>query len=200
MKKTTVGRAALLIAMMLFILFAVSGCAKGNQIELRKLPKDYSLEDAKKDGCVVFEDLDITSGQSTWDDFIATTEKKEPASVRIAYYYTLGDKSKYASEYYEEIKDDYPILYIQELRYDGDSYILDVNEEEGQVISHEYLYLLRYEGKPDSPNAIFTDYVYYVLVNDPNVTWDELEKGMLSSDLGDHIDHRLVYSDLKFRE
>lgn len=199
MKRMKFDTTAFLISMILFILFAVSGCAEGNQTELRKLPKDYSLEDAQKDGCVVFEDLDITSGQSTWDDFIAATEKKEAASVRLAYYYTLGDKSKYAPEYYEEIKDDYPVLYIEELRYDGESYILEEKEDE-QVISSEYQYLVKYEGKPGSLQATFTDYVYYVLVNDPNVTWDELEKGMLSSNLSDHIDHRLVYSDLKFRE
>jgi len=42
----------------------------GNQapLPLEKLQQDFTLEDAKNTGCVVFEDLDVTSGQEIWED------------------------------------------------------------------------------------------------------------------------------------
>jgi hypothetical protein len=49
----------------------------------------------------------------------------ENSSEILPYYqlpknYTLGDPSQYSKEYYAEIRDDYPVLYIMELSYDGE--------------------------------------------------------------------------------
>mgnify|MGYP000918393669 CR=1 FL=1 len=55
---------------------------------------------------------------------------------------------------------------------------------------------MKYEGRPSSETAVFSEYTYYVLVNDNTVSWDDIEHGMLSSRLGDWIDHFKVYSDL----
>jgi hypothetical protein len=163
-----------------------------------QLPKDYTLEDAKEDGCVVYEDLDITSGQAVWDKFIKDTENGKNSVVRIAFYYTLGDPSHYSKEYYEEIKDDYPILYIMDLRYDGESYAL-LRTEEGKEYTDEYRYLVKYTGKPRSDSAAFSGYTYYVLVNDNTLTWKDIENGMVSSQSGAWIDHQIVYSDLTYK-
>ncbi|KNY30305.1 hypothetical protein Bccel_5585 [Pseudobacteroides cellulosolvens ATCC 35603 = DSM 2933] len=160
-----------------------------------QLPADYTLEDAKSGNCVVFENGDITHGQSTWDDFITATDDSKPSIVRLAYYYTLGDPSKYSKDLYQEIKDDYPVLYITDLTFDGKKYIIK-GIEDGKLISKEYKYLMKYEGQPKSPTAIFSEYTYYVLVNDNTVTWDDIEHGISSSQFGDYIDHYQVYSDL----
>ena len=37
-------------------------------------------------------------------------------------YYTLLDKSHYGAEYYESIKDDYPMLFVKEISYDGNKF------------------------------------------------------------------------------
>lgn len=116
------------------------------------------------------------------------------ASVRLAFYYTLDDPSKYSAEYYEEAKDEYPVLYVQDLTYDGEKYVIE-GLEKGQLISQEYKYLVKYEGKPSSVHAAFSWYTYYVLVDDNSVTWEAIDKGMVSSDSEDWIAHDVVYSD-----
>ena len=55
--------------------------------------------------------------------------------------------------------------------------------------------MLRYEGEPNSETALFDSYVKYVLTNDSTVTWDQIERGIFSSQLGDGIDHYTVYND-----
>jgi len=59
--------------------------------------------------------------------------------------------------------------------------------------------MVKYEGKAN-PEAIFSAYTYYVLVNDKNVTWSDIEKGMHSSQFGDSVDHYKVYSDIILKE
>lgn len=103
---------------------------------MNQLSGNYYLDDAKSDNCVVFEDGDISYGQSVWDSFIEKTENGQPETVRLGFYYTLGDPSHYSEEYYEEIKDDYPILYINDLSFNGKKYIIE-SIEEGQLISKE---------------------------------------------------------------
>jgi len=86
-----------------FILL-LAACSKNTTtVPLTQLPEDYSLDDAKSDDCVVFEDSDITYGQKRWDTFIKETENGNEATVRLAFYYTLGDPSRYSKEHYEEI-------------------------------------------------------------------------------------------------
>jgi len=180
----------------LIIIFLFTSCTKTPDVlPYSQLPDDYSLKNAKADGCIVFENLDITSGQSEWEHFVEKTTNGESSKVRLAFYYTLGDPSHYAEEYYEEIKNDYPVLYIMDLSYDGEKFKL-YRTEDGQEHSSEYKKLVRYTGKPRSANATYSQYVFYVLVDDDSVTWEQIEDGLLSSQFGDRIDHYKVYSDL----
>ncbi|ABX43541.1 hypothetical protein [Lachnoclostridium phytofermentans] len=180
----------------LIFIFLLTACSQNvTRVSLNNLSDNYGLDDAKSDNCVIFEDGAITSGQSVWDSFIKKTINSKPATVRLGFYYTLGDPSQYSEEYYEKIKDDYPILYIDDLSFDGKKYIIESIEDD-ELISKEYKYLLKYNGKPNSLNALFSEYTYYVLVNDNTLTWADIEHGMLSSQSGDSIDHYLVYSDL----
>lgn len=183
----------------LTLIFLLTACSQNvTRVSLNQLSDNYSLDNAKSDNCVIFEDGDITYGQSEWDSFITKTENSKSATVRLAFYYTLGDPSQYSEEYYEEIKDDYPVLYINDLIFDGKKYIIE-SIEDGQLISKDYKYLIKYDGQPSSVSALFSKYTYYVLVNDNTITWDDIEHGMLSSQLGDYIDHYLVYSDLEMK-
>ncbi len=187
------------IVVLLLLAVFLTACAKNSASSfLTQLPGDYTLDDAKTDGCVVYEDGSITDGQQAWDAFVAATNSAKAASVRLAFYYTLGDPSHYAKEYYEEIKDKYPVLSLQDLRFDGKKYTIQ-SMEDGKLDTKEYKYLLRYEGKPGSSDAIFSHYVYYVLVQDDTVTWDQIEHGMISSQSGDWIDHRTVYTCLTMK-
>ena len=168
---------------------------KAERVPLEELPEDYTVEQAKADGCVVHEGGDVTTGQKAWEAFAETVSAGKAASVRLASYYTLGDPSRYDPEYYESVKDDYPKLFIQDLTYDGAAYTLRWFEEDGEIIE-TYQCLMRYEGEAESPHATYDSYVRYVLTNDDSVTWEKLVWGMLSSRFGDYIPHHQVYVDL----
>ncbi len=188
-----------LLIIFLTLIFLLTACSQNvTRVSLKQLSDNYSLDDAKSDNCVVFEDGDITYGQAVWDSFIKKTGNGKSTTVRLGFYYTLGDPSHYSEEYYEEIKDDYPVLYINDLSFDGKKYKIE-SIEDGQLISKEYKYLLKYNGQPSSVSALFSEYTYYVLVNDNTVTWDDIEHGMISSQFGDFIDHYRVYSDLEMK-
>lgn len=189
----------ILICFIAIFLLTAAYSKSGAVPSLDQIPDSYSLEDAKSDHCVVFESSVITSGTSEWKHFLKATYAGRDATVRLAYYYTLGDPSQYSEEYYNKVKDDYPLLFIKNLKFDGEKYLIE-GYEDGQYISKEYRYLVKYEGAPSSSTALFNRYTYYVLVNDNTITWDDIERGMLSSQSGDLIDHYLVYSDLDYKE
>ena len=175
----------------------LAGCASARlpqQPSLESLPVDYSLEQAKADGCVVFENIRVTSGQEIWDTFLKEVDTGHAATVRLGFYYTL-DPAQCDPAYYESVKDQYPVLYIEELAFDGTRYTIRCLED-GQVRERTYQYLMKYEGEPESPNASYSSYTRYVLTNDQTVTWRDIEYGMFSSHFGDAIDHHLVYSNL----
>lgn len=158
---------------------------------LKTLPEDYSLEDARIDGCVCFDNGNITEGQKIWDEFVNATNTQEDAIVRLAFYYSL-DEEQCDPEYYESAKDEYPVLYIQELTYKDNSYTIRWFED-GEEIRKTYKYLMKYEGEPESETALYESYVRYVLTNDNTVTWEQIWRGLISSQLGDAIDHKVVY-------
>ncbi len=173
----------------------------GMKTPLELIPEDYSLEQAKADGCVVYEDLDITSGQEEWDKFISEVDQKKQSEIRLAFYYTL-DKDSCDSEYYEQEKDNYPQLYIEDLSFNGETYILrsfenNVDTNTIEEVIQPYKYMKKYEGKPESDTATYAYSIKYVLVNDDTITWDDIWRGMISSQLGDAVEHSIVYQDLQ---
>lgn len=178
------------------LIFTITACKQSdNPIPLEELPDNYSLEQAKKDGCVTHENGDITQGKEIFEAFLNTTESGKTDEVRLAFYYTLDDPSRYDPEYYESVKDDYPCLYIQDLSYDGEHYTIRWYEN-GEEIIKNYSYIMKYEGQAESLDALYHSYIRYVLTNDDRVTWQELMYGMISSQLGDCMDYTSVYTDL----
>ena len=172
--------------------------SRGEYMPYGKIPKSYSINDAIADNCVVYDDLDIVSGQSVWDDFLEKSDDGKSCMVRLAFNYNLGDPAWYEPELFAEIKDDYPMLLVQDLSFDGEKYSLFYTEED-KVYSFEYDYLKRFEGEPHSGTAEYAEYVIYALVNDDTATWDEIEKGKVSSQFGAYIDHQTVYSDYIYK-
>lgn len=164
------------------------------------MPAEEMLQKVKANDFVVFEGIDVVSGEETWQKFYEKTQQGEPAIVYLANYYTL-DKDRVAEELYEQEKDEYPKIFLSSLYFDGKQYQITARpgyEEEAES-SRIYPYLVRFEGEPSSPSATFSHYVYYVLVHDKEVTWAEIEYGMFSSRMGDYIAHDKVYSDVIFK-
>ena len=163
-------------------------------IPYSEIPENYSLENAKKDNLVVFEDGDITSGQSVWDEFIENTERGKSCAVRLAFYYTFdGQGITPAYEQYEEIKDDYPLLFIQDLTFNGKIYTLYSIEGEKEY-RFNYKYLKRFVEASPREIVPYRETIRYVLVNDKEVTWEQIISGMISSRFGAWIDHKTVYT------
>lgn len=190
MKKYTV------IILAVFTILTAVGCSQSSDIvPLEELPADYSLEQAKADGCVTHENGDVSQGREVFEAFYDTTKSGKADAVRLAFYYTLDDPSRYDPDYYESIKEDYPILFIQDLSFDGKEYSIRWYED-GEEIIETYSVLMKYEGQAESPSASYKSYVRYVLTNDDTVTWQELVYGMVSSQSGDYIPHENVCMDL----
>ena len=119
--------------------------------------------------------------------------------MRIAMHYTLGNPSRYDPDYYEELKDSYPRLYLHDLTYDGTAYTWRWYED-GELVERRYSDLLRMEDPPDGPGAAWDHAIRYVLVNDPNVTWGDIWRGMISSQSGAYIDHAVVYQEYVYAD
>ena len=166
---------------------------------LEALPKTYSLQQAKLDGCVVMEDGDITSGEDIWQTFIAATKKRQPASVRYVNYSTIGPSSKYSSDLYESIKNNYPRMFVHDLTYDGWRYT-DRYYYYTQEYVQTYRYLMHFTGKAESRYATYQSYDRYVLTDRNDVTWADIITSILSSSSWRHIDHLSVYVDLIYKD
>ena len=150
-----------------------------------------ALQKAKDDGCAVMEDGYASFGQEIWQTFVETAEKGQKASVQVAHYYTLDEEGS-SREYYQSVKEDYPILYRFHLEFDGETYTLRWIEEETEYV-RTYRYLMHYRGDgSDAEEREFEE--RYVLTNDNTVTWEDIVNGMLSSQSGDAIDHYSVYT------
>lgn len=173
----------------------MTGCGQSDRlVPLEELPEDYSLEQAKEDGCITHEDGDVTQGKERFEEFYGTTNSGKADRVRIADYYSPDDPSGCDPESYDALKAGYPRLYVQDLSFDGEQYTIRWYED-GEEIVRNYSCLMKYEGPADGPYATYKSYTRYVLTNDDEVTWQDLVRGMVSSQLGDYIEHMSVCTD-----
>lgn len=155
-----------------------------------------ALSQAVEDGRVVHIDGYVKNGKDAWQEFVEAATAGKSATIKLAYYYTL-DQEGYSEQYYEAFKEDYPVLYLKELAYDGNVYTLKWAEGSTEYV-REYQYLMYYTGEaPAAKKASYDTVLRYVLTNDDQVSWEDLQKGLYSSQLGDYIDHYTVYTQLQ---
>ncbi|MBR5974350.1 MAG: hypothetical protein IK020_04115 [Clostridiales bacterium] len=167
---------------------------KMEEIFQKKCSADEALELAKRSDVVVFEDVGCTFGQEVWDAFYKSVSDGLPAAVLCANYYTL-DGQNMSEELYEQEKDNYPVLYFTLLEYDGKEFSIQVRDSSSDKLDRRetFKYLNHYTG--DAPaTAIYKHYEYYVLVDDADTTWEQIEQGNFSSQYGDMIRHSTVYT------
>ncbi|MCI9332758.1 MAG: hypothetical protein HFG05_11410 [Oscillibacter sp.] len=180
----------------LLCLFLLSGCGgKPEPIPLEELPQDYSLEQAKADGCLVTENGTITSGQERWEDFLEAVDAGKAASVRLCNYFTLdslGVSSRYDPDYYASIKNDYPKMSLEDLSYDGEGFT-SVSYQEGTRCEWSYSLLRRFEEEAQSSLLPYDLCISYILTDDAEATYDQLLDSLASSQLNDHIPFHIVY-------
>ena len=187
---------------LLFAALALGACAGGQAGEdgtdggLRLFQTvcdaDRALTLAKQSGAVVIEEMRLTSGGDVWDAFYRDAADEKPASVLVAMYYTL-DPERVDPSLYEAEKDDYPQLFFYDLRFDGSAYTVSTRQSTRNApeSAETYAHLLHFTGTAPA-GALFASYDYYVLADDPDVTWEQIEAGMFSAQSGDWIRHCVV--------
>ena len=149
-----------------------------NYVNFNQLTDGYGVENAVDDGCVVLADSKLISGGDMWNSFITTIEKKQACCVRIARFYSIEDN-----------------LCLIDLSYVDSSF--SVNTSDG--FSATYKYLNKYETNVKSSDSGHSIIECFVLVNQKNITYQEIERAMTSSILSndDAIDYYIVYSSIR---
>ena len=156
--------------LILFALFLTSCSEVTLEPSLQELPENYTLEEAKNDGCVVYEELDITSGQKAWDDFLNLVENKKSCAIRLYFYDTLNPDI-YTEEHYQELIKDYPKIEVYDLSYHRKKFTL-TKIVDGEIVKEEYAYLLKSEDEPLLPSISgYSKRIVYFLSDTPDITW-----------------------------
>ncbi|WMJ22761.1 hypothetical protein RBG61_12300 [Paludicola sp. MB14-C6] len=169
-------------AVLLTILLLCTSCATRPKLTYDKdgiytgfnnIPKNYTSENAYKDGCYVIDSKAKQGYYSdkAWTKFIEDTKKNKKCSVRIVSVYDDN-------------------TYVKDLFYDGKSYIYIASDKKENV--YQYKYLLKLQGT--APNAVKSGTFFY-LTNDKDLTYNKVIWSMLSSNSKDHLDGKFVIMD-----
>ena len=174
-----------------FLSFSLISCSAKNEVTPDNFPlakAEDALLWAKDNGVVVCEDGNCNVGYEIWEQFYNNTENMIPSSVVVAHYYTLDEKSV-SEEVYKSEKDSYPRLFFILIEYDGEKFNVTTRQSDLTEIdsAETFDYLLRLQDDPHNTNDTL-----YALVNDPDVTWYDLEKSIYSSQSDDFIKHQFV--------
>jgi len=152
--------------------------------------EDDALEWAKQGNAVTFEDLKCTAGKNLWDSFYQSVCDGKPASILCANYYTQDQ------EFMNGEKDQYPHLFFRMVAYDGNVFTVKTRACTEETLEQDdaFDYLLHFTGEAPR-QAAYLAYDVYVLVDDPDATWDGIVWGLLSSQSGAGYRHCTVYYD-----
>lgn len=193
-----------LLMTFLLMFFLLIACAKLDNNVLKNmydipyedLPDDFSLEDAINNDYLVMKNLDYENGEEVFNQFRENIDQKIPCVIRIAFYYTLN-KYDYSEEYYEQIKNNYPMLYISELIFDGTKYIFK-QKENGKIHEYEYQYLKNELEDSPGEQATYNKREIYYLVNE-DVTFKQITSSYLDSIYGNEIKHAVIFSNYDYK-
>ena len=194
------------------LLFA--DCIGNDSILLSYAPgqrvKEGEAEEAQENGFVMMKNGSVISGKEIWQEFCGKAEQGRPAVVKLGYYYTL-DGLNMSEEVMEASKYDYPCLFLRQLYYDGNRFTISpVHKLGDEYVIYEkpqfdgpeetYSYLRHYIGMANNTGVRFTAYDKYVLTDDDQVTWEQLERAIFSSDAEDYIRHAEVYCEYTWKK
>lgn len=144
---------------------------------LESLPGSYSRAQAAEDHVVIMRDGADLSNQHVWSSFVANAAAGQPAFVRCMVIDSLENTQR-----------------IYDVTYDGFHYTVRWMEKDTlQILSFKHL--LRFQGDSYAdPNAIDR----YVLTMEDDVTWEDIQWGMVSRNPLDQIPHQVVYQELTY--
>lgn len=135
--------------------------ANRNYTGFSNLPKKYTIEDAKKDGYVVKQDLEVIANNEMWVNFVETATQGNNTGIRMVSFYTEDTTSPYYSD-----------LFFN----DGYYYLFDSSSDKQDMQPFSYLLTLKGQfGQPSKDRGVV------VLTNDNTLTFDVVMKSMVSS-------------------
>ena len=135
-------------------------------IPLEDLPEKYSAEQAMIDGCLVCPDGIPRYNLEAFREFVDACYRGEAGFFRIVYYY-YGENPHYIAH---------------DVNYDGRKYMIYVMESgDGRVSTFEFPYLKHFTGEKEQENFPYDAYDHYVLVDDRDITWQEIFEGQYQS-------------------
>ncbi|MBQ7446115.1 MAG: hypothetical protein IJS71_09335 [Clostridia bacterium] len=130
----------------------------------------------------LYENQRVVSGKSKWETFMQRVDENSPATILLGHYYDF-ETENIAEDAAEEVKDRYPVLYLTLLVHDanGFHYYTRSSTEEKLVSEGNFKYLVHCTGTITTPGNNGKTYEKYILSDDPDITWDLIEKAMYSS-------------------
>lgn len=140
------------------ILYSVTDYEEYNVAPLGELRENYNMEEAMIDLCVIQEDGQLRCNGEVWEDFYASCQAGDAATVRI-WESTDG------------------VTCVRDLSFDGKEFCLYWYED-GELCTETWQYLHRFQGDwgahvRDGSDRIRYHYDHYILTDDPGCTWDE---------------------------
>ncbi len=165
-----------IIVLMLVAILILCGC-KEKVVENKALEKESMPTET-----VTITDGKVTSGWAAWNKFFEQTTGEKESEYATAE--SVININKIYSDN-EEVGENITFHEI-ELRFENEKYIYK-NLTEG--IYETYEYLIKTSGEINGTGEIATG---YFLVNDKDLTFEELEWSVMSSQSTDHIEHQMI--------
>ena len=159
--------------------FALPESVRTGLSPLNQLPEKYSAEQAMIDGCFVTEDGFARENKELFQDFAVCSLNGMPGVIRIVNWH-YGEDSQWNAI---------------DLSYDGNVYTISTMSD-SQTTRYLFRYLKHYTGEKAWEGADHDAFDYYVLVNDDNVTFEDIMTGKLDMSDSKNPAHWTVYADL----
>ena len=137
-----------------------------------------------------------TRGSDQWESFLHKVSDGQQADVYLDHYYTADGISSGKTPAQTAGPDGSDSLFLFHLVYDGKTFSLTEEDQDRTAYTREYRYLRRFEVPytANQPPQNTSSLLQYVLINDPDITWDEIIQSITSSQYQDHIDFMVIYA------
>ena len=110
----------------------------------------------------------------------------------------LLEDENISEELYEQEKENYPVLYYTLVEYNGKEFSVKVRQSDKQEMERTETFKALSYFKGDMPEgAKYSSYERYVLVNDASLKWEDIDRGMFSSQSDAWIEHIVLYQTYK---
>ena len=182
---------------------------------------EFTLDELKRDGFVIIEDDGYSYGGDTWNDFINKTDQKLEASVWVCYLTTQPgpNKKMYTtppdSELLKARKDDFPIMQLAQIYYDGNEYTISpMHKVDGEYVLYyredydidvregTFKYLVHLVDEPKADWVTYKSRERYVLSDAENITseWISSEGRSYNRENFPFVNFRIIYTSYEWKE